>query len=197
VLAACLISGIALSACSTPSTSGTAANTTGRIPNTALCASVHRIDQLIVQRTTGQPPRLFAFPARVSVGNRGAAEQVATAMCALPDLPGGTHCPRALAVSYRLYFGHLVHTVGSGGDGHSDYWVSNSVTFNPTGCQVLHGLGSARWIARHRSFYRTLGAAMKGWVGLTPIAKQHLAKAGEETFAGTQFVPAGYQPPKS
>jgi hypothetical protein len=197
VFAACVVSGIALSACSTPFSSGTGSSAPAQFPNAALCASIHRIDQLIVQRSVGQPARIFAFQARVFVGNRGAAEQVATAMCALSDLPAGTHCPEALAISYRLYFEHLVHTVGSGGDGTSNYWAGNSFTFNPTGCQVLHGLGSARWIARHQGFYRTLGTAMSGWVGLTPHAKQLLREAGEETFAGVRFVPAGYNAPKS
>jgi hypothetical protein len=192
---ACMVAGVVLAGCS-PFSSTTAPTIPAVFSNAKLCTSFHRSDRpiLIVQRRLGGSPPLFYFGTRVSVINAGAAVGIASAMCELPALPAGLHCPATADVSYRLYFGHTVRSVSST-PGPSDFESYNSVTFNPTGCQILHGLGPPRWIARHKDFYRELGAAMSGWVGLTPAARQLLRVASESTFAGDRFIPAGYQPP--
>jgi len=178
----CLIAGSILSGCS-PFSSRARSTTPVVVSNANLCSSVHRLGLLIVQRQPGDAARRFHFGPRVFADDSGAAGRVAVAMCELPRLPAGIHCPPALAVSYRVYFGHRVnfHPVGLG-TGSAELY--NSVTFNPTGCQVLRGLGQPRWIARHQSLYRVLGSAMTAWNGLSSHSRLLLQRASASTFAG-------------
>jgi hypothetical protein len=106
----------------------------------------------------------FTFPAVVTVNSAAAARAVATAACALPLASTFPHsCPAEFAVSYQLDFA-VRGEKGMGGE---------SIVLNPTGCELVTGLGAARMAGLRPSFYRILGNAMG------------VKHAGQPTFAGT------------
>jgi hypothetical protein len=89
------------------------------------------------------------------------AQSVARALCALPVMPSGSFfCPADWAISYRLTFAARARRFAP-------------VTAEASGCQVVHGLGAARWTATSPGFWRTLALA----AGITP--------AGGAVFLGT------------
>jgi hypothetical protein len=149
-----LVAGLGLAACvSSPSV---APSTTSTAPSNQvgyLCQVIPRVDRLIVTRTYGFPGNQFhfTFPAVVTVTNAAAARAVATSACALPDAPKGAQaCPADFAVSYHLVF----WVRGQKGPG------ADLVVVDPTGCEVVTGLGTGREAMSDPAFYRILGNAM-------------------------------------
>ena len=155
-------SGLALGACSPfGSSTSTTTTTLPAITTATLCSSIPRIDQLIVTRHVKVAGYSYTFHRIIRVTDAQAAQRVASAMCALPNLPYGTHCSAALAVSYTLQFGYSVPPPSPSMLRQSEAFVT--FTMEPTGCQVVigtPGVASARWIAQRQSFYRVLGDAM-------------------------------------
>ncbi len=141
-----------------PTTTSTPASASG------LCSMLTRVDRLIVTRHAPHSQFRFTFPAVVTVNSAAAARAVATAACALPLASTFPHsCPAEFAVSYQLDFA-VRGEKGMGGE---------SIVLNPTGCELVTGLGAARMAGLRPSFYRILGNAMG------------LKHAGQPTFAGT------------
>ncbi len=128
-----------------------------------LCRTTARLDRLVVRRTDEFPQNQvrFSFPALVTVTRGASVRTAAKALCDLPRMPSGTfHCPNDLGVSYRLAFGAPGRTLPP-------------VEIDASGCEVVRGLGSTRWVARNLDFWRVLGTAMG------------LVAADQSTFAGT------------
>jgi hypothetical protein len=128
-----------------------------------LCASIGRIDSLVVSRANDLPQNheTFTFPATITVSGIRPARAAARAVCELPDMPSGTfHCPNDLGITYQLTF--------SAGDR-----KFAPVTLDATGCQSVSGLSPGRWTARSPGFWHTLAVA----AGITP--------ADQATFRGS------------
>jgi hypothetical protein len=147
-----LVAGLGLAACgSSPSVSPTTTSTGPSSQVPYLCQVIPRIDRLIVTRTALTNQFHFTFPGVVTVTNAAAAQAVATAACALPDAPKDAQsCPAEFAISYRLFFA-VRGEKGMGGE---------YIDVNPTGCQLVTGLGTVREATTHPAFYRLLGNAM-------------------------------------
>lgn len=102
-----------------------------------------------------------AVPGQVAVTTLAGARAVARAVCALPLLPRGVfHCPNlTVGTTYQLQFtagGRRLSAVG----------------IEATGCEVVTGVGPARWAARSPGFWRTLATAA------------HLSPPGRTAFTG-------------
>jgi len=140
-----------LSACGAPSSKISDLPLKARPHSAYLCQVIPRVDRLIVARHAPGNQFHFMFPAVVTVTNAAAARAVATSACALPDAPKGAQaCPAEFAVSYHLVFA-VRGEKGMGGE---------AIDVNPTGCQVVTGLGTGREAMSSIAFYRLLGNAM-------------------------------------
>jgi hypothetical protein len=128
-----------------------------------LCESTSTLVELVVRRTDAFPQNriVFSFPAIVSVHDPASVRQAALALCALPTMPSGVFaCPADFGITYQLSFSARRYTFPS-------------ISAEPTGCEIVKGLGRDRWTAQTPAFWRTLGEAM----GLT--------KPDRLTFAGS------------
>jgi hypothetical protein len=119
----------------------------GAAAKPSLCGSIGSLDRLVVTRTNPQKDFHFAFPASVTVPQAAAVRKVATALCALPVMPRGLHCPADWGITYHLAFFSRGPAVPV-------------VDVDATGCQGVKGLGAVRWAARSPEFWKVLGAAM-------------------------------------
>jgi hypothetical protein len=154
----------ALSLASSAGASSTSSATSPKKSEAYLCQVIPRVDRLIVTRDAPGNQFRFTFPTVVTVTSAKLAREVATSACGLPQVTHGVYyCPAEFAVSYKLDF-VIRGEKGMGGE----YLVAN-----PTGCELVTGLVTARSTASRPGFYRLLGRAM----GL-----QH---AGRSTFAGS------------
>ena len=148
-----LVTGLGLAACgSSPSVAPTTTSTAPSNQVSYLCQVIPRVDRLIVTRHAPGNQFHFTFPAVVTVTNAAAARAVATSACALPGVLKGAAqaCPAEFAVSYHLVFA-VRGEKGMGGE---------AIDVNPTGCEVVTGLGTGREVMSHPAFYRVLGNAM-------------------------------------
>ena len=129
-----------------------------------LCQVIPRVDRLIVTRDAPGVQFHFTFPAVVTVASAAMAQDVASSACALPEVTKGVyHCPAEFAVSYTLDFA-VRGEKGMGGE---------SIVANPTGCELVTGLGATRVCALRPGFYRLLGRAIG------------IKRAERSTFAGS------------
>ena len=114
-----------------------------------LCTAPLAISRVEVTRSGSGPggQRAYAFPVHVTVASRADATAVASAICALPRLSGGLHCPADFTLSYTIRFNSSGTRVGL-------------VRLDPFGCQTVAGAGSVRWAARSPALWRTLGRAI-------------------------------------
>jgi hypothetical protein len=94
------------------------------------------------------PQLQVAFPSQVTVTTPASARAAARALCALPLLPRGVfHCPNlTIGTTYLLRFT-------------ADGRQLPAVSIEATGCEVVSGVGSARWAAKSPGFWRTLATA--------------------------------------
>jgi hypothetical protein len=137
-------------------------------PQAALCQAIGLLDGLAVDRTnTLQDKRIrYRFAPAVTVSEPGRAQIVARALCALPRLPAGPFaCPADTGTVYLLRFSSRGRRFPT-------------VTAEATGCEIVHGLGAARWTPTTPGFWYTLGKVMG------------IQDPGRATFAGAV-------PPKS
>ncbi len=116
-----------------------------------LCRSIPGLSKLTIIRTDGLPPNnmTFTFPATVKVSNQTQVQNVAKALCELPINRSHTsiNCPAAFGVAYHLTFSSKEETFPV-------------VSFDPSGCQFVHGLTRGRWVMQSPEFWHTLGLAM-------------------------------------
>lgn len=91
------------------------------------------------------PQLQIAFPSQITVATPPRARAAARALCALPLLPAGVfHCPNlTVGTTYLLRFT-------------ADGRRLPAVSIEATGCEVVSGVGRARWAAKSPGFWRTL-----------------------------------------
>lgn len=114
-----------------------------------LCAHIASLDRAVITHTTG-PMGVHmreVLPIGIMVRNPAAARALAGALCSLPRMPGGLHCPADLGGAYRLSF------------------VAGGRTFpfvivETSGCRSVRGLGPARWWARSPWFWQAMRQAL-------------------------------------
>ena len=130
----------------------------------SVCGLVNAVDRLTVTRSHPGNPETFNFPVIVKTSNKHRIRALAKALCALPSPGTGIyHCPADYGPHYTLNF---VSTV-------SDMVVGvTPVVVQATGCEVVRGLSTTRWVALTPSLWGVLGVA----VGLP--------HATRSTFAG-------------
>lgn len=132
---------------SSPAASGSSGNAASNV--SALCAASTRVDSLTVQRTDALPGdhSRFAFPAKEKASSAPQAQSVAHSLCGLQQVPRtAAVCPADFGVTYQLNFAAGTHHFAP-------------VTMNPTGCDLVRGLGAPR-AATSTTLWRTLGVAI-------------------------------------
>ena len=104
---------------------------------------------MITRNPVIRVPQLQAgFPNQVTVTTPAHARAAARALCALPLLPRGVfHCPNlTVGTTYLLRFT-------------ADGRRLPAVSIEATGCEVVTGVGPARWAAKSPGFWRMLARA--------------------------------------
>jgi hypothetical protein len=128
-----------------PSVSPSAAAT-----QAALCQHTATVTGLVITRNhVMRVPQLQAgFPNQVIVASPARARAAARAVCGLPSLPRGVfHCPNlTVGSTYLLRFT-------------ADGRQLPAVSIESTGCEVVTGVGLARWAAKSPGFWRALATA--------------------------------------
>jgi hypothetical protein len=116
----------------------------------ALCQRTASVTGLVIVRNdvVRVPVLQIAFPNQVTVASPARARAVARALCALPLMPHGIFsCPNlAVGTTYQLRFT-------------ADGRRLPAVTIEATGCEVVTGVGSARWVSTSPGFWRVLATA--------------------------------------
>jgi hypothetical protein len=116
----------------------------------ALCQHTGTVTGLeIVRNRVLRVPQLqVGFPNQITVTSPAHARAAARALCALPLLPRGVfNCPAlTFGTTYLLRFT-------------ADGRRLPPVSIEATGCEVVTGVGSARWAAKSPGFWRTLATA--------------------------------------
>jgi len=116
----------------------------------ALCQHTATVTGLeILRNHVMRVPQLqVAFPSQITITTAAKARAAARALCGLPLLPRGVfHCPNlTVGSTYLLRFT-------------ADGRRLPAVSIEATGCEVVTGVGSARWAAKSPGFWRTLAAA--------------------------------------
>jgi hypothetical protein len=148
VAAAVVLAGLTLAACGSGGSSGAPSTTTSSPVHPSLCAQVALVSRVHVVRDAPSAGH-FEFPANVTLTRAPLVRRIAEALCALPRLPRLIACPAEFAVDYHLSFAVL-------GAETEEF----AVQFNPTGCEIVRGLGRARWLAFDPGFFRLLGRAL-------------------------------------
>jgi hypothetical protein len=113
----------------------------------ALCQHTAAVTGLeIIRNHVLRVPQLqAAFPPEITVTTPARARAAARALCALPAFPRGVvNCPALIVgTSYLLRF-----TV--------DGRLLPAVSIEATGCEVVTGVGPARWAVKSPGFWRAL-----------------------------------------
>jgi hypothetical protein len=151
---------LALAGCaSTPSgitaSTRTAASTRATGPGGAqaasaarpLCAGARRPDQVVLRLTDPRPREIL--PRAATVTDPARVRALAAALCRLPRIPLGQHCPGALPGAILLQFSAQGHAYAR-------------LLIHDSGCPSVTGLGAARkwsWSSRPG---RLLGEAVGG-----------------------------------
>jgi hypothetical protein len=163
-LCAAVLAAIVLAGCGTISASSTGAtsaaapkaspspsvNPGGAATQAALCQHTATVTGLVITRNHMMrvPQAQASGPNQVGVATPAGARAVARALCGLPSLPHGVfNCPNLTVGS--IYFLHFT----------ADARRLPPVSIEATGCEVVTGVGSARWAAKSPGFWRTLAVA--------------------------------------
>lgn len=94
-----------------------------------LCAAAHQMDQLQVRLTASQPREIL--PRALTSTDTARVRALASALCGLPPLPHGRHCPPAPGGALLLVFAAPGHGF-------------TQVRIQDAGCPSVSGLGPAR-----------------------------------------------------
>jgi hypothetical protein len=115
----------------------------------ALCQQTATVTSLeIMHSHLMRVPQVQGYSSPVTVITAAKARDAARALCALPLLPRGVfHCPNlTVGTTYLLSFT-------------ADGRRLPAVTIEATGCEVVTGVGPARWAAKSPGFWRALATA--------------------------------------
>jgi hypothetical protein len=118
-----------------------------------LCVDEQKVDRVAVQ-LTGSVTRAF-LPRGITITDVPRVRALAAAVCALPPLPHGLHCPAALSGALRLLF-------AAGGH---DY---RPVRIQDSGCAPVTGVGPTRQWSWSSTSGRLLSRAVGGKGQLVP-----------------------------
>jgi len=116
-----------------------------------LCAAARRVDRVVVTRSSTMRPGSFheILPRGILIRDAPRVRALAAALCALPPMPGGLHCPADFGGVFRLLF-----AAGTRG--------FPPVGIQVSGCRIVTGVGHARWWSRSPPFGRVLAQALGG-----------------------------------
>jgi hypothetical protein len=116
-----------------------------------LCAAAHRVDRVVVILTSTPPASRFheILPRGITISDASRVRALNTAVCALPPMPPGLHCPADSGGAFRLLF-----VAGTRG--------FPPVRIQVSGCRGVSGVGSARWWSRSPQFGRLLIQTLGG-----------------------------------
>jgi hypothetical protein len=145
----------------------------------ALCQHTATVTGLeIVRNHVMRVPQLkIAFPPyQVTVTTPARARAVARAMCALPAFPHGIiNCPALIVgTTYLLRFT-------------ADGRRLPAVSIEATGCEVVTGVGPARWAAKSPGFWRTLATVSN----MSPPTRAVFSGGGTSSCQPASSRPAG------
>jgi hypothetical protein len=113
----------------------------------SLCTSREGADRVVVSR--------IASPRQVTLTGATQVRAMVAALCALPSLPAGQHCPAASAASVRLLFAAGAQSFPA-------------VTVQESGCRSVTGLGATRWWSGSAPLSVLLDEAVGGLGRLAP-----------------------------
>jgi hypothetical protein len=136
--------------------SATPAATVSAAAGGSLCAADQRVDRVAVSRipaSSASPGGLL--PSAITLRGAAQVRALAVALCALPTLPAGQHCPAAVGESVRLVF-----AAGQRG--------FPPITIQESGCRSVTGMGSTRWWQGSPQLGQQLSEAVGGQGRLIP-----------------------------
>ncbi len=113
----------------------------------ALCADGQGADRVVVSRTAASRP--------VTVSGAPQVQAMVAALCALPAMPPGQHCPAAPAGSVRLVFAAGTRSFPP-------------VSVQESGCRSVTGIGATRSWSASSPFGQMLDEAVGGFGRLVP-----------------------------
>jgi hypothetical protein len=115
-----------------------------------LCAASHTVDQVVASPASGHLHEIL--PRAITISDAAQVCALAAALCALPLMPPGLHCPADVGGAFRLVF------VAGRHDFHP-------VRIQDSGCRSV--IGPARW-SRSPQFARLLSLTLCGKRPLIP-----------------------------
>jgi hypothetical protein len=128
----------------------TAASTS---PGVLLCAATQTVDRLLVGPMSSHVRELL--PRGITIADVRQVRALAAALCALPLMPPGVHCPAASGGEVLLRF-------TAGGQAFPVVRIQNS------GCRTVTGVGPTRWWSESPQFGMLLSRTVGGRGRLMP-----------------------------
>lgn len=116
------------------------------------CAAARAADRVVA---SPGPGRRALLPGAITITDAAQVRALAAAVCALPAMPSGLHCPAEVRGTVQLVF-------AAGGRDLPPVRIQDS------GCRSVTGIGRTRWWARSGQFHRLLIRAISGRGRLTP-----------------------------
>jgi hypothetical protein len=113
-----------------------------------LCAGTAKVDQVVMRLTAARLVEIL--PREMTITAAPRVRALATALCALPRMPGGLRCPAALGGALRLEF-------TAGGRSYQPVLIRDS------GCASVTGVGPVRQWAWSSRPGRLLAEAVGGY----------------------------------
>lgn len=136
--------------------SATPAATVSAAAGAPLCAASQNVNKVVVSRTSAVAPSTREIlPRGITVTGAPEVRALAAALCALPAMPSGLHCPADFGGVVQLVF-------AAGGRGFQPVHIQDS------GCHGVTGIGPTRWWSRSPQFGRMLSEAVGGKGQLVP-----------------------------
>jgi hypothetical protein len=122
-------------------------------PSVPLCAAAQTVDRVVASPMSSHFRELL--PRGITIADAPQVRALAAALCALPSMPPGLHCPAALGGEVRLVF-------AAGGH---DF---QAVRIQDSGCRTVTGVGPTRWWSRSPQFGQLLSRTVGGRGRLIP-----------------------------
>jgi hypothetical protein len=127
-----------------PPTSAAAVSASAGVP---LCAAAQSVDRVVAGPASSHFREIL--PHGITISDAPRVRALAAALCALPPMPSGLHCPAATGGTVRLVF------AASGQD-------FQPVAIQESGCRTVSGVGPARSWSRSPQFGQLLTRTVGG-----------------------------------